>query len=72
MALLSFSMSVALLVATLVLASGESAQLSQETQAKVVLSVQQYVRAGCVFILQPEAPGEFSGYMERELSVIRV
>jgi hypothetical protein len=72
MALLSVGMSVALVVATLVPASGDSTQLSQETQAKVVFSVQQYVRAGCVFILQPGAPGELTGHTERELSVILV
>jgi hypothetical protein len=72
MALMSVGMSVALLVATLVLVSGDSAQLSQETQAKVVLSVQQYVGAGCVFILRPDVPGEFTGYTDRGLSVIRV
>jgi hypothetical protein len=72
MAQLSVGMSMALLVATLVPASGDSAQLSQETQAKVVFSVQQYVRAGCVFILQPDATGEFTGYTERGMRVIRV
>ena len=72
MALLSVGISVALVLATLVPASGDSTQLSQETRVKVVLSVQQYVRAGCVFILQPGAAGEFTGYTERELSVIRV
>jgi hypothetical protein len=72
MALLSVSMAVTLVVASLVPSSGDSTRLSHETQAKVVLSVQQYVMAGCVFILRPAAPGEFTGYTERELRVIRV
>jgi hypothetical protein len=51
-------LSVVLVVATLASSSRDSAQFSGDTIADAILAVQQYVRAGCVFILSPAAPGK--------------
>jgi hypothetical protein len=59
MALTLVGLSLAFMVATLGSPSRDISTSSVETLTEIVVSVQQYVRAGCVFLLLPGLAGKF-------------
>lgn len=59
MAFATVCVSMTFMMAGLVSPSRDEPQLPVETLADIVISVQQYVRSGCVFFLCPATSGKF-------------
>lgn len=60
MAFTTICMSVVFMLVTLGYSSRDEYPFSVDTLPDIVVSVQQYVRSGCVFILRPGMMGKFN------------
>jgi hypothetical protein len=59
------------MMATLACSASDEAQLTVDTFANIVVSVQQYVISGCVFFLCPATAGKFHTFFfltEKQIS----